>query len=252
MSAGDSFGVLDQTEPRWCLTLRPDLLHPTLPAVGIMREHSLCWDAGNDVKNIKRYTAGGFHPICLGDVVSSHDASPNSPIPNTESPAWLYWILHKLGHSVFATVWLAKVLNQPSWVCPCPSCLYPLILLIYHRQHYVALKICAANADPDHKINIFNYLSKHESETPNLLQLRDNFSLQGPNGTHTVLVHDILGNLFSFVSLPSGCRHAKMLCRKITHGIASLHCCGIVHGGECSYKVINCMMSINLLMAVVM
>jgi hypothetical protein len=80
----------------------------------MMREHSLCWDAGDDVEDIQRYTAGGFHPIRLGDVVSSHDASTNSPIPNTESPARLYRILHKLGHGAFATVWLAEVLNQLS------------------------------------------------------------------------------------------------------------------------------------------
>ncbi len=55
---------------------------------------SLHWDADDDVEDIQRYTTGGFHPIRLGDVVSS-----------TKSQ---YRILHKLGRGAFSTVWLAQ------------------------------------------------------------------------------------------------------------------------------------------------
>jgi len=53
-----------------------------------------------DVEDINRYTTGGFHPIRLGDVLSSTIAQ--------------YRVLHKLGRGAFSTVWLAKALQEPS------------------------------------------------------------------------------------------------------------------------------------------
>ena len=72
---------------------------------------SLYWDADDDVEDIRRYTAGGFHPIRLGDAVSSQGTS-SSPMAD-RSPQH-YRILHKLGRGAFATVWLAEVLHEPS------------------------------------------------------------------------------------------------------------------------------------------
>jgi len=107
-----------------------------------------------------------------------------------------------------------------------------------HSQHYVALKICTADADPEHELNIFRRFSQHESKAPapNVLQLRDNFALQGPNGVHTVLVNDVLGSLLSVVRSTSGHKHARTLCHQITCGLAALHRHGIVHGGKCCHQ----------------
>ena len=105
-----------------------------------------------------------------------------------------------------------------------------------HSRRYVALKICAADADPTHELNIFSRVSSHES-TPNVLQLRDSFYLQGPNGVHTVLVHDVLGSLLTVVRSPSGYKHARTLCHQIACGLAALHRRGIVHGGKCSHNI---------------
>jgi len=71
---------------------------------------SLYWDADDDLEDIRRYTAGGFHPIRLGDVVSSQGMS--SPAITDSSPRH-YRILHKLGRGAFATVWLAEALHEP-------------------------------------------------------------------------------------------------------------------------------------------
>ncbi|KZT03694.1 kinase-like protein [Laetiporus sulphureus 93-53] len=165
---------------------------------------SLYWDADDDVEDIRRYTTGGFHPIRLGDVVFP-------PLVNSDSsPARQYRILHKLGHSSFATVWLAEALHAPS-------------------QRYVAFKICAAEADPRHELDIFSRIPVGD-ETQNVLRLRDNFSLHGPNGVYTVLVRDVLGNLFNVAQSSQGRKHARMLCRQIACGLAALHRHGIVHG----------------------
>ena len=113
-----------------------------------------------------------------------------------------------------------------------------LYYIIFHRQHYVALKICVAHADPKHELEIFTRVSG----LPNVLQLQDHFSLQGPNGVHTVLVLNVLGNLRSVIRLskPEGPRHnlVRKLCHDITFGLAALHRQGLVHGGM--YQLARC------------
>ena len=97
------------------------------PQVNIL---SLYWDPASNVEDIKRYIKGGFHPIRLGDVISSHGASDNESVPTPDSPPQRYRILHKLGRGEFATVWFAQALHERSWVPICcsstlhlPSCL---------------------------------------------------------------------------------------------------------------------------------
>ena len=58
-------------------------------------------------------TKGGFHPICLGDVIS-HGASYNKSVPTADSSPQHYRILHKLGRGEFATVWFAQALHEYS------------------------------------------------------------------------------------------------------------------------------------------
>ena len=93
-----------------------------------------------------------------------------------------------------------------------------------------------AHADPKHELEIFTRLSG----LPNVLQLQDHFSLQGPNGVHTVLVSNVLGNLRSVIRLSKGPRHnlVRKLCHDITFGLAALHRQGIVHGGM--YQLARC------------
>jgi len=64
---------------------------------------SVYWDGEDrDVEDPQRYTAGGFHPISLGDVMTAH------------SPPRQYRILHKLGRGAYSTVWLAETLHLAS------------------------------------------------------------------------------------------------------------------------------------------
>ena len=62
---------------------------------------SLHWNADDDVENIRRYTYGGYHPIYLGEILST----PADTEPNNSRK---YRILSKLGHGSFSTVWLAS------------------------------------------------------------------------------------------------------------------------------------------------
>ena len=68
------------------------------------------------------------------------------------------------------------------------------------------------------------------------MQLLDSFTLQGPNGTHTVLVHDVLGSLSDVVRLPFGRKQVKSLCRQMAEGLAFMHRHGVAHGGMSCHR----------------
>ena len=68
---------------------------------------SLHWNADDDVENIRRYTYGGYHPIRLGEVLST-------PADTEPSNSRKYRILSKLGHGSFSTVWLASAQHHPA------------------------------------------------------------------------------------------------------------------------------------------
>lgn len=72
--------------------------------------------------------------------------------------------------------------------------------------------------EENHEVYIFCRLSQCESEAPNMVQLCDNFSLQGMKGVDTVLVHDVLEKLPGV-----GRKHTRTLCRQITYGLAELY-----------------------------
>ena len=120
-----------------------------------------------------------------------------------------------------------------------------LICYMDSSQKYVAVKICVADGDPEQERHIFRQLSEHKSMTTNVVQLRDSFDLEGPNGVHTVLVYDVLGSLFSFLHLTGGYKHTKMLCHQVVCGLAALHRLGIVHGGKCMIRPVNATMNDN-------
>ncbi|KIY62919.1 kinase-like protein [Cylindrobasidium torrendii FP15055 ss-10] len=157
---------------------------------------SILWGADDDLEGIHHYTSGGFHPIHLGDVLSSANAE--------------YRILQKLGRGAFSTAWLAQT----------------------RSEQFVALKICSANSNPTHEVGIFERLARHPPVPENVVKLLDHFTLQGPNGIHTVLVHNVLGNPSDVVdpAIYPGRKHVRKLCHDITIGLAALHEQGIVHG----------------------
>ncbi|EKM57592.1 uncharacterized protein PHACADRAFT_170828 [Phanerochaete carnosa HHB-10118-sp] len=168
-----------------------------------MTELSLFWDPDDDLEDVRQYAPGGYHPVRLGDIMP----------PQRINSQTQYRILHKLGHGAFATVWLAETLHRSS---------------TSSSTRYVALKICAARADPQHELDVFARLPTDES--PNVVQLLDGFTLQGPNGRHAVLVHNVLGSLKDAVCLPAGRKQVKNLCRQIADGLAIIHRHGIAHG----------------------
>jgi serine/threonine-protein kinase SRPK3 len=97
----------------------------------------------------------------------------------------------------------------------------------------VALKIIVA--DPKRKsyeTEILQMLSRNSSDHPgrnHILQLLDHFQISGPNGTHDVVVTDILVSLRTLRDLKS--LDSKRASLQVVLGLAYLQQQGIIHGG---------------------
>ncbi|KAG2368898.1 kinase-like domain-containing protein [Suillus spraguei] len=153
-----------------------------------------------DVEEIDGYKPGGYHPVHLGDT-----------FPSRDNPR--YRVLHKLGFGSMATVWLAKDAVANRWVM---------------------LKIVIADLSSNNReTTILQWLSTRPRDHPgakHIVQSHDSFQIQGPNGTHQVLVMDVLGSLYSLILQDTFHQHWSSVCRQVMLGLAYLHQEAVVHG----------------------
>ncbi|CAK7273993.1 hypothetical protein SEPCBS57363_005934 [Sporothrix epigloea] len=155
------------------------------------------------VEDTQKYAPGGYHPVDIGDVISSGERE--------------YEVIHKLGHGGFATVWLVRSGVQST--------------------SYHALKILCADGDDyvDPELAIFEHLKKVAAAGhPNVVDLHDSFKITGPNGEHKCLVLPVLGPALELMqdsaTIPIAVRHD--MCRQVASATAFLHHHGVCHGGE--------------------
>lgn len=87
-----------------------------------------------------------------------------------------------------------------------------------------------ADADTGQEDAIYCRLSRREEK--HVMELLDSFTLQGPNGVHRVLVHNVLGNLTEAIRSGLGVQQIRRICHQLVQGVAFLHRHGVVHGGE--------------------
>lgn len=129
-----------------------------------------------------------------------------------------YAIVHKLGSSAFATVWLARDQRQ---------------------QCYVAIKILAANASQERdELQVYQHLqdpARGNMDNTHVARLLDQFEITGPYGKHLCLVLPFLGP--SLASFSSGIQikiHpevARLLASQSLKAVAQLHDAGVLVGG---------------------
>lgn len=159
------------------------------------------WQEG--VENLEGYSAGGFHPVKIGD----------------EFRQARYRVVHKLGYGGSSTAWLVRdsALNR-----------------------YVCLKILAANSsDSDAEQRVWKAMHDPRVFDPGRKFVSfsiDQFELQGPNGNHTCLVKEVLGptlsdvkNFFAHEFIPL--HIARKATVQLALGLAYIHSRGIIHGG---------------------
>lgn len=147
-------------------------------------------------EDMLRYAPGGFHPIIIGDRLSSASSSSS------------YRIIHKLGFGSSATVWLAQRKGESS--------------------RLVAVKVSAANAHYQQEVAA---LRKIPPGNPHVMPLLDTFDITGPNGIHSVIVSDAVIPLSSFTAVKfKSFRWLKAVARGLVSGVAHIHAAGLVHG----------------------
>lgn len=162
-----------------------------------------------DVESVYGYRKGGFHPVHIDDV-----------------PHNRHQVLHKLGHGSYGTVWLSEDLTS---------------------GRFVSVKILPANASKNvTELAILRHLQQNNDSDPGrkyVVELLDDFHIEGPNGTHQCIVTEVHGPNFSVdrecvygqEAFPVGV--AKSLVAKILRGVAFLHSKGVIHGGESMHMI---------------
>lgn len=166
-----------------------------------------------DVENVSKYRAGGFHPVSIGD----------------EMMEGRYRVVHKLGFGGYSTTWLA---------------------IDTLRRQYVAVKICSADSREESlEGGILQQLSHSNQEGTAhpgerlVRTLIDDFDIQGPNGSHKCLVmppaimtiRDAQEASYSRLFRPE---IARSIVAQLVLAVDFVHSKGIVHAGQSSSHII--------------
>lgn len=152
----------------------------------------------------KDYRKGGYHPVAIGDVFNGR-----------------YHVLRKMGWGHFSTVWLCWDTAQLRFVA---------MKIVKSAEHYteaaldeIKLLLAVRTADEDDPFR------------ERVVQLLDEFSVTGVNGTHICMVFEVLGcNLLKMIirsnyqGLPL--EHVRTIIRQVLEGLQYLHeKCNIIH-----------------------
>lgn len=161
----------------------------------------------DNVENVEKYTRGGFHPVHLADTFKDGR----------------YRVLHKLGYGGFSTAWLARD---------------------EHLQRLVSLKVLTAEASHQrNELKMLRYLDQCAKGNPrpsSIISILDDFTIEGPNGTHICYVSQIGGPSIAQLSDSpgqiAGSRRlrgplARKLAGKLANAVFFLHSHGVAHGG---------------------
>ncbi|ELP89159.1 dual specificity protein kinase lkH1, putative [Entamoeba invadens IP1] len=156
---------------------------------------------GEYVEKPKFYRFGGYHPVKVGDEYNG------------------YVVQSKLGFGHFSTVWLVQRKESGK---------VGALKVVKSAKTYTEMAI--------DEIKLMQKITDSDKELRQpLLHILDNFSINGPNGTHICLVMDVGGsNLLDLIKyykyhgipLPS----AKYISKQVLQALDFIHTrCGIIH-----------------------
>ncbi|CAK7265216.1 hypothetical protein SEPCBS57363_001468 [Sporothrix epigloea] len=169
----------------------------------------ICETSLDDVEETRKYAPGGYHPVDIGDVISSGKRE--------------YRVIHIFGHGGFATVWLVRSGAQK-------ASYHALKILCAERAGYIAPEL-----------SMLEHLQKFASAGhPNVVKLQDSFQISGPNGQHQCLVFPVLGprlaRIWGHTKISFAVR--RDMCRQVASAMAFLHHYGVCHGDLSPYNVV--------------
>ncbi|CAD6594389.1 MAG: hypothetical protein ASARMPRED_009328 [Alectoria sarmentosa] len=154
------------------------------------------------------YRSGGYHPIHLGDTMQEGR----------------YIILHKLGWGLEETIWLARDRKLS-------------------RDVAIKFFISDRNKEGDEE-SILRRLADGPVEHPgkaHVIELLDQFEIEGPNGHHQCLVTEALGPRILRGLCPPGPLSpgdSWEMARQLVEATVYMHSMKIVHGDICGHNVL--------------
>lgn len=158
----------------------------------------------DEQENPKDYKKGGYHPVKVGDLYNNR-----------------YHVIRKLGWGHFSTVWLCWDLTERRFVA---------LKVVKSADHYTDTAI--------DEIKLLKCVREGDPEDPyreKCVQMLDDFKIHGVNGTHVVMVFEVLGHhLLKWImksdyrGLPVEC--VKSIIRQTLQGLKYMHeTCKIIH-----------------------
>ena len=110
-------------------------------------------------EKVRGYKVEHYYPVNIGEVFQDR-----------------HKVIGKLGYGSASTVWLCHDLQE--------------------GNGYVALKVYINRSKVHRELPIYDHINSLSVDVPgsrSIRQLLDSFEIQGPDGTHTCLVHEALG-----------------------------------------------------------
>jgi len=155
-------------------------------------------------EDVNDYCHGGYHVVNIGDLFQSR-----------------YHVIRKLGWGHFSTVWLAWDLQEKSFVA---------LKIVKSASHYTETAV-----DEMKLLRMVHTAQPDDLGYPHVVQLLDDFKINGIHGSHVCMVFEVLGhNLLKFIikssyrgiSIPM----AKTILRQTLLGLNYLHSkCNVIH-----------------------
>ncbi|KAM3426429.1 hypothetical protein MY4824_009968 [Beauveria thailandica] len=156
-----------------------------------------------DVESLEKYVPGGYHPVMIGHVIKRR-----------------YEIVGKLGYGGFSTVWLARDMKQHTYVAV-------KIGVSDSRMHETM--VMKALSDSKASVLTTSVTPSGAGAIPTLL---DEFTVDGPNGTHpcytTAVAECNIRDCSSSKMFKLDV--ARALSLKLVSAVAYMHGQGYVHG----------------------
>jgi len=155
-------------------------------------------------EDVKDYCHGGYHVVNIGDLFQGR-----------------YHVIRKLGWGHFSTVWLAWDLTDKSFVA---------LKIVKSATHYTETAV-----DEMKLLRTIHTANPDDEGYPHVVQLLDDFKINGIHGSHVCMVFEVLGhNLLKFIikssyqgiSIPM----AKTIIKQTLSGLNYLHTkCNVIH-----------------------